>query len=161
MEAAASTTTATGQNTPPSTGECSAAPSGRSSPSAAGGIIVANASRNAPDDAAISTHDGSADEDDFGAHDDSGSDDAVKAEGSNETPDPSAPGATSAPVQKRRRVTRACDECRRKKIKCDGRQPCTHCSVYSYGKLLTPLPFKLLFPPALNCLCGSLDLCKG
>ncbi|ELQ37811.1 activator of stress genes [Pyricularia oryzae Y34] len=105
MEAAASTTTATGQNTPPSTGECSAAPSGRSSPSAAGGIIVANPSRNAPDDAAISTHDGSADEDDFGAHDDSGSDDAVKAEGSNETPDPSAPGATSAPVQKRRRVT--------------------------------------------------------
>ena len=40
----------------------------------------------------------------------------------------------SMPVQKRRRVTRACDECRRKKIKCDGKQPCTHCSVYSYGK---------------------------
>lgn len=40
----------------------------------------------------------------------------------------------SGPVQKRRRVTRACDECRRKKIKCDGKQPCTHCSVYSYGK---------------------------
>ncbi|TLD20426.1 hypothetical protein PspLS_08335 [Pyricularia sp. CBS 133598] len=117
MEAAVSTTTATGQNTPPSTGKYSAAPSGRSSPSAAGGIVVANASRNAADDAATSMHDGSADEDDFGAHDDSGSDDAVKAEGSNETPDPSAPGATSAPVQKRRRVTRACDECRRKKIK--------------------------------------------
>lgn len=40
----------------------------------------------------------------------------------------------SLPVQKRRRVTRACDECRRKKIKCDGKQPCTHCSVYSYGR---------------------------
>lgn len=39
------------------------------------------------------------------------------------------------PVQKRRRVTRACDECRRKKIKCDGKQPCTHCSVYSYGEM--------------------------
>lgn len=39
----------------------------------------------------------------------------------------------SAPMQKRRRVTRACDECRRKKIKCDGKQPCTHCTVYSYG----------------------------
>lgn len=39
-----------------------------------------------------------------------------------------------APMQKRRRVTRACDECRRKKIKCDGKQPCTHCTVYSYGK---------------------------
>lgn len=37
-------------------------------------------------------------------------------------------------LQKRRRVTRACDECRRKKIKCDGKQPCTHCTVYSYGK---------------------------
>ena len=36
-------------------------------------------------------------------------------------------------LQKRRRVTRACDECRRKKIKCDGKQPCTHCTVYSYG----------------------------
>ena len=39
----------------------------------------------------------------------------------------------AAPIQKRRRVTRACDECRRKKIKCDGKQPCTHCTVYSYG----------------------------
>lgn len=39
-----------------------------------------------------------------------------------------------AQLQKRRRVTRACDECRRKKIKCDGKQPCTHCTVYSYGK---------------------------
>jgi len=47
----------------------------------------------------------------------------------------SATGEASAmPLQKRRRVTRACDECRRKKIKCDGKQPCTHCSVYSYGR---------------------------
>ncbi|KAF1985238.1 hypothetical protein K402DRAFT_422203 [Aulographum hederae CBS 113979] len=42
------------------------------------------------------------------------------------------PGKPSLPMQKRRRVTRACDECRRKKIKCDGKQPCTHCTVYSY-----------------------------
>ena len=42
-------------------------------------------------------------------------------------------GKASGPTQKRRRVTRACDECRRKKIKCDGKQPCTHCTVYSYG----------------------------
>jgi len=34
------------------------------------------------------------------------------------------PPRSSAPLQKRRRVTRACDECRRKKIKCDGKQPC-------------------------------------
>lgn len=52
-------------------------------------------------------------------------------------PDPAAP---SQPIQKRRRVTRACDECRRKKIKCDGKQPCTHCSVYSYGASPTLLP---------------------
>ncbi|KAI3337623.1 hypothetical protein HD806DRAFT_45300 [Xylariaceae sp. AK1471] len=45
--------------------------------------------------------------------------------------DSSRPGP-SVPVQQRRRVTRACDECRRKKIKCDGKQPCTHCQVYSY-----------------------------
>lgn len=50
--------------------------------------------------------------------------------------DPSAhpPIADPKHMQKRRRVTRACDECRRKKIKCDGKQPCTHCTVYSYGR---------------------------
>jgi hypothetical protein len=47
---------------------------------------------------------------------------------------PSQPTRAVPPMQKRRRVTRACDECRRKKIKCDGKQPCTHCTVYSYGK---------------------------
>ncbi|KAH8595788.1 fungal-specific transcription factor domain-containing protein [Bisporella sp. PMI_857] len=44
----------------------------------------------------------------------------------------SQPQQAPVPMQKRRRVTRACDECRRKKIKCDGKQPCTHCTVYSY-----------------------------
>lgn len=47
--------------------------------------------------------------------------------------DPQPPGIAPQ-MQKRRRVTRACDECRRKKIKCDGKQPCTHCTVYSYGQ---------------------------
>src|SRR5271156_2423669 len=47
---------------------------------------------------------------------------------------PSQPARSAPPMQKRRRVTRACDECRRKKIKCDGKQPCTHCTVYSYGQ---------------------------
>ena len=46
-----------------------------------------------------------------------------------------APVKPSGHLQKRRRVTRACDECRRKKIKCDGKQPCTHCTVYSYGTI--------------------------
>ncbi|KFZ11773.1 hypothetical protein V501_04584, partial [Pseudogymnoascus sp. VKM F-4519 (FW-2642)] len=48
------------------------------------------------------------------------------------SPDSTALPRATAPLQKRRRVTRACDECRRKKIKCDGKQPCTHCTVYSY-----------------------------
>lgn len=47
-------------------------------------------------------------------------------------PSSTQPSQISMPMQKRRRVTRACDECRRKKIKCDGKQPCTHCTVYSY-----------------------------
>jgi hypothetical protein len=32
------------------------------------------------------------------------------------------PDGLGGPTPKRRRVTRACDECRRKKIKCDGKQ---------------------------------------
>lgn len=52
--------------------------------------------------------------------------------------------SSSAPLQKRRRVTRACDECRRKKIKCDGTQPCTHCTVYSYGQYSTCVLFSAL-----------------
>jgi len=32
------------------------------------------------------------------------------------------PDGLGGPAPKRRRVTRACDECRRKKIKCDGKQ---------------------------------------
>ena len=53
-------------------------------------------------------------------------------EGQDGSEQPAKP-VTAGPMQKRRRVTRACDECRRKKIKCDGKQPCTHCTVYSYG----------------------------
>jgi Fungal Zn(2)-Cys(6) binuclear cluster domain len=34
------------------------------------------------------------------------------------------PDSLGGPTPKRRRVTRACDECRRKKIKCDGKQVC-------------------------------------
>lgn len=65
-----------------------------------------------------------------------------------ESPMPETPPSDSgtrpqAPMQKRRRVTRACDECRRKKIKCDGKQPCTHCTVYSYGTQPVAQPFNL------------------
>ncbi|AOW03285.1 YALI0C22990p [Yarrowia lipolytica CLIB122] len=38
----------------------------------------------------------------------------------------------TAPDTKKRRVIRACDECRKKKVKCDGQQPCIHCTVYSF-----------------------------
>lgn len=41
--------------------------------------------------------------------------------------------SSKPPEQKRRRVTRACDNCRQKKVKCDGKQPCIHCTVYSYN----------------------------
>jgi hypothetical protein len=68
----------------------------------------------------------------------------LKQEGESSQTSPSAASNTTAKhappfkqaihLQKRRRVTRACDECRRKKIKCDGKQPCTHCTVYSYGE---------------------------
>ncbi len=66
----------------------------------------------------------------------SGDDDVVpKLEDSQSSPNATGKGVkASTHLQKRRRVTRACDECRRKKIKCDGKQPCTHCTVYSYGK---------------------------
>ena len=63
------------------------------------------------------------------------SQDAIKGEVNDDDTDEGVPKALNMPVQKRRRVTRACDECRRKKIKCDGKNPCTHCSVYSYGNL--------------------------
>ena len=55
-----------------------------------------------------------------------------------QTPTGSKPSPT---VQKRRRVTRACDVCRQKKIKCDGKSPCTHCTVYSYGQSSCPVGY--------------------
>ncbi|KAL6886933.1 fungal-specific transcription factor domain-containing protein [Trichoderma evansii] len=58
--------------------------------------------------------------------------DSIKSDAEDEKMTVDGEAAPSQPIQKRRRVTRACDECRRKKIKCDGKQPCTHCSVYSY-----------------------------
>lgn len=33
--------------------------------------------------------------------------------------------------RKRRRVLQACDECRKRKVRCDGRQPCSHCTAYN------------------------------
>lgn len=58
---------------------------------------------------------------------------------SNSAPTPGGSASVGTPsgdgkdTHKRRRVTRACDECRKKKVKCDGKQPCIHCTVYSYN----------------------------
>lgn len=83
---------------------------------------------------------GSEHQDDQQSADDSAGPNSVKAE--DEDGNASASNSNpSMPMQKRRRVTRACDECRRKKIKCDGKQPCTHCSVYSYGRCFPSLYF--------------------
>lgn len=38
---------------------------------------------------------------------------------------------------KRQRVSRACDSCRKKKTKCDGKTPCTHCTTNAYHCLYT------------------------
>ena len=69
------------------------------------------------------------------------------------TDGPSTAQPSLTPIQKRRRVTRACDECRRKKIKCDGMQPCTHCTVYSYGQYMARVWFNTL----LNVRCNDGD----
>jgi hypothetical protein len=79
---------------------------------------------------------------DLNGHEDSQQSQDVSPHGSpRHSPSPDEGAETSKPTQKRRRVTRACDECRRKKIKCDGKQPCTHCTVYSYGKCEIWPPF--------------------
>ncbi|KAH8891639.1 hypothetical protein GQ53DRAFT_720276 [Thozetella sp. PMI_491] len=40
--------------------------------------------------------------------------------------------AADPPVRRPRRTARACDECRRKKVKCNGKRPCGHCQTYGY-----------------------------
>ena len=44
---------------------------------------------------------------------------------------------------KRRRIARACDMCRKKKIKCDGKMPkCSHCENYKTECIFTPVEKK-------------------
>lgn len=89
-------------------------------------------------------------DDDLALNDYANDDDPSQGSMHDASPSDSKLGSQSLPMQKRRRVGRACDECRRKKIKCDGKQPCTHCTVYSYGGISPPSP--LLSPPSLPCL---------
>jgi hypothetical protein len=56
--------------------------------------------------------------------------------------DPSPPDRSSdklvssetATARKVNRARRACDECRGRKIRCDGRHPCLHCSALNLGE---------------------------
>lgn len=110
------------------------------------------------DDEAITV--GSQPAGDWSIHDAGSPADSVKSDAEDDDKAGDAESAPSQPIQKRRRVTRACDECRRKKIKCDGKQPCTHCSVYSYGAyhdlatvrswILLSFGFTMLNDPSLH-----------
>lgn len=40
----------------------------------------------------------------------------------------------TATAQKAHRARRACDECRGRKIRCDGRHPCLHCIALNLGE---------------------------
>ncbi|MCJ1407776.1 hypothetical protein MMC19_001847 [Ptychographa xylographoides] len=45
-------------------------------------------------------------------------------------PDDQGDGGEDSNDPKRRRIAKACDMCRKKKIKCDGKMPCSHCVNY-------------------------------
>ncbi|KAK8875262.1 fungal specific transcription factor [Apiospora arundinis] len=48
-----------------------------------------------------------------------------------------APPPQRLVARKRRRTTKACDDCRRKKIKCDGKRPCSSCADFNSECLYT------------------------
>jgi hypothetical protein len=66
--------------------------------------------------------------------------------------DPSLPDSSSdklvspetATSRKPHRARRACDECRGRKIRCDGRHPCLHCSALNLGE-----PWHILEVPSV------------
>ena len=37
---------------------------------------------------------------------------------------------------------RVCDGCQCMKVKCNGKQPCTHCTTYKYGKVFSLTSFR-------------------
>ncbi|KAH7028769.1 fungal-specific transcription factor domain-containing protein [Microdochium trichocladiopsis] len=54
--------------------------------------------------------------------------------------DTSHPSAAAAAARRRRRIGKACDDCRRRKIKCDGNNPCSGCAEFSSPCTYTALP---------------------
>lgn len=53
---------------------------------------------------------------------------------------------------KRRRIARACDMCRKKKIKCDGKLPsCSHCTNYKTECVFTQVEKKRSPPKGYVC----------
>jgi len=64
--------------------------------------------------------------------DEDGDDDIASPAGDND-------GSGEGRFQKRRRIARACDMCRKKKIKCDGKMPkCGHCENHKTECIFTP-----------------------
>lgn len=52
------------------------------------------------------------------------------------SPTPSSHNSRNNPKTRRQSTTtHACEECRRRKIRCDGKQPCSHCEWYKHPKL--------------------------
>ena len=52
------------------------------------------------------------------------------------TPPSSLPQSRNSPKTRRQSsTTHACEECRRRKIRCDGKLPCSHCEWYKHPKL--------------------------
>ncbi|TLD37047.1 hypothetical protein E2P81_ATG02829 [Venturia nashicola] len=59
---------------------------------------------------------------------------------------------------KRRRIARACDMCRKKKIKCDGKMPaCTHCQNYKTECIFTQVEKKRNPPKGLSGVVSNED----
>jgi hypothetical protein len=49
-------------------------------------------------------------------------------------------------------MLQACDQCRRKKIKCDGKLPaCTHCTNYKTECIFTQIEKKRATPKGYEC----------
>ncbi|ORY82079.1 fungal-specific transcription factor domain-domain-containing protein [Protomyces lactucae-debilis] len=62
--------------------------------------------------------------------------------------------AESMAESKRRRIAKACDSCRRKKIKCSGENPCSNCSTYSTPCHFTDAPKKRAMPRSAKYIQG-------